>query len=101
MKQYNKTNCPDVILYKGEEYKMNIEATHLNREGIKLSNKYHIKVNVLSRNLKGKTDLHGNPYKASVFIYSNQLGMIPHKTVDMRPSAVKELNRIKKFGYGV
>jgi hypothetical protein len=101
MKQYNKTHCPEVINYKGEDYKMNIDATHRYREGDKLSSRYHIRVNVLSKNLKGRTDLHGNPYKANVFIYSTPIGFLPVKLVDTRTKYVKELNRIKKYGYGV
>lgn len=101
MKQYNKTHCPEVIEYNGMQYKMNIDATHSYREGNKLSSRYHIRVNVLSKNLKGRTDLHGNLYKPNVFIYSNEMGFMPVKLVDNRPKYVKELNRIKKYGYGL
>lgn len=85
MKQYNKTHCPDSIEYNGEIYKMDIAATHEYREGVKLASSYHIRVNVLSKNLKGRTDLHGNLYKANIFIYSNELGLLrssmPVKTI--------------------
>lgn len=85
MKTYNKTHCPDVIEYNGESYKLDIAATHEHREGVKLSSRYHIRVNVLSKNLKGRTDLHGNLYTPNTFIYSNELGLLrsqlPVKTI--------------------
>jgi len=99
MKTYNKTHCPDQIIYKGEVYKLNVDATHRLREGQKLSSKYHIAVNVLSKNLKGRTDLHGNLYKPNTFIYSNELGMLPVKVVPTSKAYTNELQRIHKFGY--
>lgn len=76
MKQYNKTHLPDVINYKGEDYKRDYDATEKYRSGEKLPSKYHIQVNVLSNNLKGRTDLHGKPYQAHVYIYTNELGFL-------------------------
>lgn len=70
MKSYNKTHCPEIIEYKGNNYKLDIDATHQFKEGAKLSTRNYVKVNVLSKNLKGRTDLHGNLYIPSVFIYS-------------------------------
>lgn len=32
-----------------------------------------IRVEVLSRNLKGKTDLHGNPYKPTEWIFTAKI----------------------------
>lgn len=51
-------------------------ATHDYKDGVKLSGRYHIKVNVLSKNLKGRTDLHGKSYTPNTFIYSNELGLM-------------------------
>ena len=101
MKTYNKTHLPEVISYKGQTYKLNIDATNKMRDGVKLSSRYHIKVNCLSNNLKGKNDLWGKPYKPTEWIYSNELGFLPTVTVNSNPKAVKELARIKKHGYGV
>lgn len=72
MKQYNKTHCPEVINYKGQDFKKDIEATHKYREGQSIKGANHIRVNVLSNNLKGRTDLHGKTYTPNVFIYSNE-----------------------------
>lgn len=101
MKSYNKTHCPDTILYMGAYYKLNIEATHQYNKGVKLSGLYHVKVNVLSKSLKGKTDLYGNHYKPNIFIYSNEIGMLPTKKQENNLKARKEQTRIKKYGYGV
>ncbi len=68
MKQFNKTFLPDSIQYKGNEYRVNIEKTHLHR-GYITHQKDCIIVNVLSKNLKGVTDLHGNLYKPTVWIF--------------------------------
>jgi len=103
MKTFNKTYLPEIITYKGTQYRLNIEASHEHRrQKIQMSSRYHIQVNCLSNNLKGKTDLHGHPYKANVWIYSSELGFLDFKTPRklMLPES-KELRRIKQFGYGV
>lgn len=80
MKQYSKTYLPEVIKYNGENYYPNaaissamianntslktISAT-LKKEGRKC-----LCVNVLSKNLKGKTDLYRNPYKPMQHIFT-------------------------------
>ncbi len=100
MKQYNKTHCPEVIEYNNDTYKLNIDATHRYREGVKLSSRYHIRVNVLSNNLKGRTDLHGNEYKPNVFIYSNAIGFLPTVVKPLEtPAYKKAMKQIKTFGY--
>jgi len=70
MKQYNKTHCPDTITYKGETFTLDIAATNAHKAGERLPGKCHVLVNVLSKNLKGRTDLYGREYKPNVFIYS-------------------------------
>jgi len=81
MKIYSRKYLPESITYNNETYKMNaaisgamnanntpvntIVAT-LKREGRKA-----ILVQVLSSNLKGRTDLHGNPYKPTKWIFTN------------------------------
>lgn len=82
MKQYNKTYLPETITYNGETYSINVEisgamnanntpvntiAATLREQGRKA-----ILVNVLSRNLRGKTDLHGNPYQPTKWIFTNK-----------------------------
>ena len=80
MKTYNKTHIPEQIVYKDSIYKPNAAITSaqklnntslktiaatLKKEGRKM-----IVVNCLSNNLKGRTDLHGQPYKPSQWIYT-------------------------------
>ena len=66
MKVFERSNLPETIKYNGFDY-VYLCGKHENRE--KYEGKKVIQVNILSRSLKGKTDLHGNPYKASEFIY--------------------------------
>ena len=81
MKTYNKTFLPDSITYNGEVFKLNsmisggMNASRTNPkqviEALKSTGKRGILVNVMSKNLKGKTDLHGKPYQPSKFIFTN------------------------------
>lgn len=80
MKTYNKTFLPDVIEYKGENFKMLADISAKINQGanletlvncLKSQGKKSILVNVLSKNLKGKTDLHGQLYKPSKWIFTN------------------------------
>lgn len=81
MKQFNKTNI-DPITYRGVVYSCdilisaklktpggNIEKAQsaLKKEGLKA-----IQVNCMHPNLKGKTDLHGQPYTPNVWIFTNR-----------------------------
>ena len=80
MKQYNRTYLPDEILYNGETYKVNPAisgAMHSNNTPLKTidttlrkEGKKAICVNVLSKNLRGRTDLHGKPYQPSKWIFT-------------------------------
>ena len=66
MKQYSKTHLPDCIIYKGETYKVNIEISGAMRDNntsfntiaatLRKEGRKAVLVNVLSKNLKGKTD---------------------------------------------
>lgn len=82
MKKLNKTFLPDEIEYNGETYKRNsfisiamglnntsesVIASTLKKEGRKC-----VLVNVLSKNLKGKNDIHGKPYKPTKWIFTNK-----------------------------
>jgi hypothetical protein len=80
MKQFSRTYLPDEMKYNGETYKaaagitsamianntsLKIIENTLKKEGRKM-----VVVNVLSKNLKGKTDLHGKPYQPQKHIYT-------------------------------
>lgn len=80
MKTFNSVYLPDAIQYNGASYKANAAITSamianntslkiientLKKEGRKM-----VVVNVLSKNLKGKTDLHGKPYQPQKHIYT-------------------------------
>lgn len=81
MKTFNKTFLPETINYLGKELKMNSEissAMNLNNtnpktiiETLKKENRTGVLVNVLSKNLRGKTDLYGKPYQPTKWIFSN------------------------------
>ena len=81
MKTYNKTFLPESINYLGIELKMNsLESSAMNANNtnpktivqtLKKENRKAVLVNVLSKNLKGKTDLYGKPYQPTKWIYSN------------------------------
>ena len=82
MKQYNKKYLPDSIEYNGETYKVNIEISGAMRDNktplrtisatLKKEGRKAVLVNVLSSNLKGKTDLHGNLYQPTKWIFTNK-----------------------------
>lgn len=80
MKTFNRTTLVDKINYNGRVYTPNapLSATFsanrrslpnildaLNKGGQKA-----VLVQVLSKNLKGKTDLYGKPYQPTLWIYT-------------------------------
>lgn len=78
MKTFNKTYLPEEIVYNGLTYKPNTAVSNLTIQNIKLSdyvnvlksNGYNLVLcNVLSKNLKGKIDLHNQPYKPTQWIF--------------------------------
>ena len=81
MKTINRTYMPDAIYYMGKELKFNTfisGAMSVNRTNpktiintLKKEGRVGVLVNVLSRNLRGKTDLYNQPYKPQQYIYSN------------------------------
>ena len=81
MKQYSKTHLPDCIIYKGETYKVNIEISGAMRDNntsfntiaatLRKEGRKAVLVNVMSKNLRGKTDLHGKPYQPTKWIFTN------------------------------
>lgn len=79
MKVFKKTHLPDSITYNGEEYKLAPTISGAMRKSntnpqkvinaVKSTGEKAVLVKVLSNKLKGKTDLHGKPYKPSEFIF--------------------------------
>ena len=82
MKVFKKDHLPDEIKYRGNTYRRDsylqtgIEATQteysrlqekLKKDGFKM-----VLVECQHPRLKGKENLHGEPYKPSVFIYSTR-----------------------------
>lgn len=80
MKTYNKTYLPDSITYNGVLYFNNpaiSTAMELNNTRLsfivaelKKQGRKAVLVNVLSNSLKGRTDLHGQPYKPTRHIFT-------------------------------
>jgi len=80
MKQYNKTYLPNEITYNGNAYKTNARITssmianntsvRVISETLKKEGRKMLVVNVLSKNLKGKTDLYGKPYQPNKHIFT-------------------------------
>lgn len=66
MKIFSRCNLPESITYNGKKY-VYLCGKHENKD--KYIGKKCVQVNVLSRRLKNATDLHGNPYKPSEFIF--------------------------------
>ena len=81
MKQYSRTHLPDCIEYNGETYKVNIEISGAMRDNntpvnaiaatLRKEGRKAVLVNVLSKNLRGKTDLHGRAYQPTKWIFTN------------------------------
>ena len=81
MKQYSRTHLPDSIEYNGETYKVNIEISGAMRDNntsfntiaatLRKEGRKAVLVNVMSKNLRGKTDLHGKPYQPTKWIFTN------------------------------
>ena len=80
MKHFNKTYLVDSINYNGENYYCNAAMSgamsanntkpSLVSQVLKKEGRKGVLVNVLSKELKGKTDLHGQPYKPTKWIYT-------------------------------
>lgn len=84
MKTFNKSFLPEKIMYNGKifvcNYSVSADINIQNKSVLSIENeaiaitghKNIILVNVLSKNLRGKTDLHGNNYKPSRWIFTPQ-----------------------------
>lgn len=78
MKTFKVPHLPQTILYKGHELKMydGEDWPNKNTEAEKLKAAGHIVALVevrLSKNLRGRNDLHGKPYTPSVFIFWHEV----------------------------
>lgn len=60
-------SLPEKVVIRSVKYVLDANLSALKQ--IPTDKKY-VKVNVLAKSLEGKTDLHGNPYKPSVFIFT-------------------------------
>jgi len=82
MKIFNFSSLPDTVNYNGSTYRVNMGiTTGMKNSGtppdriqtqLKLQGNHGILIKVLSRNLKGKTDLHGKLYQPSQWIFTKQ-----------------------------
>lgn len=81
MKTFSRTYLPETIKYNGIDYQPNgqLSATfgsiHFSLskllEALKKGGQKAVLVKVLSKNLKGKTDLYGKPYQPTLWIFTN------------------------------
>ena len=81
MKTFRKTYLVESVKYNGEVYTkntvlssgMNTSRTRPEKviQALKTTGKKGVLVEVLSANLKGKTDLHNKPYQPTKWIYTN------------------------------
>lgn len=82
MKTFSKTHLPDTVSYDGKEYYLNMAVTlaverngtplRLLSDTLKKEGRRAVLVKVMSRNLKGKTDLHNRPYKPSEWVFTTE-----------------------------
>lgn len=71
MKTIKRANLPEKVNYNGKIYEFNAELSGKYAIGKSTLLPYDaIKVSVLNARLKYKTDLHGNTYKPSEFIFT-------------------------------
>lgn len=80
MKTFKKDHLPESITYNGKIFKYNAHVSGaMNANGtmpnsiereLKKQERSSVLVLVLSKNLKGRTDLHGNPYQPSKHIFT-------------------------------
>lgn len=70
MKTFNRGGLPITINYNKKTYVINIDKSHQHQSRKEFDKKGCVLVKVLHRNLKGKNDLHGQPYKPSEWIFA-------------------------------
>lgn len=62
-----RANFQSILRIKGKVYEWQPSESALNKP----SDKTVLRLEVLNSRLKGRLDLHGNPYKPSVFYFKN------------------------------
>jgi len=77
MQTFNKTYLPDSVTYNGNVYTLeqacaNEHSSSLDAMDLMCKDKKVIRVNVLSKNLKGKTDLFNQPYKGTNWLFTHE-----------------------------
>lgn len=91
MKTFNRCNMPDSITYNKRKYtflgaalaRRKTTLAFCEEKGYKL-----IQVDVLSKNLRGVTDLHGQLYKPSQFFFCSP--EMPQAEMDLLAYRIKE-----------
>ena len=73
MKIFNRTNLPLNIKYNNNTYKFNAKASGIYSVSKQTPLNKFVFVDVLSRNLRNRTNLHGQPYNPSRFIFTEKL----------------------------
>ena len=79
MKIFHRRSLPDTIKYNGRVFRFDAEKSalltdsnkesYLGRMMINHPDHVFVIVSVMSRTLEGVRDLHGRPYRPSVFLY--------------------------------
>lgn len=78
MKTFNRTSLPESISYNGKIHKCDFKASAalslggvVSWDAFGLCGKSVVYVKVLSKQVKGKTDLYGQPYKPTTWVFTN------------------------------
>lgn len=81
MKTFSKTFLPETVEYNSQTYYLNIKISaamtvnstspNIIQDTLKKEGRKAVLVKVMSRNLRGKTDLHGKPYQPTEWVFTN------------------------------
>jgi len=79
MRTFERTSLPEYINYNGKVYTRECNVTgieyidtHEDVNRLKSEGKMIVLVNVLSRNLRNRLNLHNQPYKPTQWLYSSK-----------------------------
>lgn len=70
MKTFKKSHIPETIEYNGNTYVLNVKLSHDFENNVQFVKKDCIKLICENKRLRGKTDLHGQLYKPTIWIFS-------------------------------
>ena len=81
MKTFSKDHLPEKVLYNGKTFTYNHNLTigwernntplaHIQKELKKDGGRQAVVVKVLAKNLRGKLDIHNQPYKPTEWLFS-------------------------------